>query len=55
MWCSVGDADSIRSQGTKTPHVLGPKIQNVKQKQYCNRLNKDFKTDPHFKKSFKIN
>ena len=51
---SVGSADSIPSQGTQTPHVSGPKIQNIKQKHYYNRFSKDFKTDPHFKKSFLI-
>jgi len=29
--------------GAKTPHVLWPKNQNIKQKQYCNKFNKDFK------------
>ena len=26
------------------------KKQNIKQKQYCNKFNKDFKNDPHQKK-----
>ena len=30
---------SIPGQGTKIPHTLQPK----KQKQYCNKFNKDFK------------
>ena len=33
----------IPGQGTKIQHALGPKNQNVKQKQYCNKFNKDFK------------
>ena len=33
----------IPGQGTKIQHALGPKNQNIKQKQYCNKFNKDFK------------
>ena len=33
----------IPGQGTKIQHALGPKNQNIKQKQYCNKSNKDFK------------
>ena len=33
----------IPSQGAKIPHALGPKNKNIKQKQYCNKFNKDFK------------
>ena len=33
----------IPGQGTKIPHASGPKNQNIKQKQCCNRFNKDFK------------
>ena len=29
-----------------------PKNQNLKQKQYCNKLNRDFKNDPHQNKIF---
>ena len=47
--CGV-DAGSIPGQGTKTPHALGPKHQNIRQKQYCNKFNKDFKSHPHKKK-----
>ena len=39
--------------GAKIPHDSGPKNQNIKQKQYCNKFNKDFKNGPHFKKSLK--
>jgi len=28
------------------PHALRPKEQNIKQKEYCNRFNKDFKNVP---------
>ena len=34
-------------QGAKIPHASWPKKQNIKQKQYCNKLNKDFKSGPH--------
>ena len=44
---SVG---SIPGQGAKTPHVSRQKNQNTKQKQYCNRFNKDFRNGPHKKK-----
>ena len=37
----------------KIPLALRPKSQNIKQKQYCNKLNEDFKLGPHFKKIFK--
>ena len=34
-----------------TLHLLMqvPKTQNIKQKQYCNKFNKDFKNGPHQK------
>ena len=34
-------------QGTKIPRALWPKIQNMEQKHYGNKLNKDFKNGPH--------
>ena len=34
---------SIPGWEVKIPHALWPKNQNVKQKQYCNKFNKDFK------------
>ena len=40
-------AGLIPGQGAKIPHALRPKDQNVKQKQYCNKFNKDFKNGPH--------
>ena len=38
------DAGSIPGWGTKIPHASQPKKkkQNIKQKQYCNKFNKDF-------------
>ena len=44
---SVGDAGSISGQGARTPHASQPEKQNIKQKQYCNKFNKDFKNGPH--------
>ena len=40
---SAGGTGSIPGWGAKIPHALRPKInQNIKQKQYCNKFNKDF-------------
>ena len=36
--------------GAKIPHALGPKNQNIQQKQYCKQFNKDLKIDPCQKK-----
>ena len=48
---NAGGAGSIPGWGAKIPHVSGPKKpkQNIKQKQYCNQFNKDFKNGPHQK------
>ena len=37
----------IPGWGTKTTHAWNPKSKNIKQKQYCNRFNKDFKNGPY--------
>ena len=47
---NAGGAGLIPGQGAKIPHALQPKNQNRKQKQYCNKFNKDFKNGPHHKK-----
>ena len=47
---NAGGAGSIPGQGAKIPHAPRPKNQNIKQRQYCNKFNKDFKNDPHQKK-----
>ena len=44
---NAGGAGLIPGWGAGVPHALGPKGQNIKQKQYCNKLNKDSKTGPH--------
>lgn len=36
--------------GSHIPHAWWPKNQNVKQKQYCNKSNKEFKNGPHEEK-----
>ena len=49
-------AGSIPEQGAKTSHVLWPKIIimiTIKQKQYCNKLKKDFTNGSHQKKNLK--
>ena len=41
---NTGGAGSIPGWGAKIPHASQPKNQkNIKQKQYCNKFNKDFK------------
>ena len=40
----------IPGWGAKIPHASWPKKkknQSIKQKQYCNKFNKDFKNGPH--------
>ena len=43
-------AGLIPDWGAKITHAWGGKKQNIKQKQYCNKFNKDFKNGPHQKK-----
>ena len=50
---NAGGAGSIPGGGGKIPHASWPKKQNMKQKQYCNKFNKDFKNGPYKKKSLK--
>ena len=40
---NAGGAGLIPGQGAKIPHASGPKNQNIKQKRYCKKFNKDFK------------
>ena len=37
----------IPGWGAEITHALGPKNQNIKQKQYCNKFNKNFKNSPY--------
>ena len=46
---NAGGAGSIPGKGAKISHASQPKNQNVKQKQYCNKFNKDFKNGPYRK------
>ena len=50
---SAGGGGLIPGWRAKIPHALGPKNQNIKQKQYCNKFNKDFKNGPHQKRKEK--
>ena len=45
---SAEGAGSIPGQGAKIAHASGPKNQNIKQKQYCNKFNKDLKENSNF-------
>ena len=40
---STGGGGSIPDPGAKITYASWPKKQNIKQKQYCNKLNKTFK------------
>ena len=50
---NAGGLGSVPGQGAKIPHASGSKNQNIKQKQYCNKFNEDFKNGPHQKKKEK--
>ena len=47
---NAGGAGLIPGQGAKIPHASGPKNQSIKWKQYCNKIDKDFKNSPLQKK-----
>ena len=49
---NAGAVGWIPGWRAKIPHASWPENQNIKQKQYCNKLNKDFKI-VHIKKIFK--
>ena len=46
---NAGGVGSIPGRGAKFPHASQPKKRIIKQKQYCNKFNKDFKNGPHQK------
>ena len=51
---NVGGVGSIPGWGAKIPHALWPKKpKNIKQKQYCNKFNKDLKNGLHQNKILK--
>ena len=47
---STGALDLILDWGAMTHYASGPKNQNTKQKQYCNKFTKDFKNGVYRKK-----
>ena len=49
---NAGGAGSIPGRGARIPHASRPKTKNIKQKQYRNKFNKDFKNG-HIKKKKK--
>ena len=49
LWRVGHDWATELNWGAKTPHASWPKNQNITQKQYCNKFNKDFKKGPHQK------
>ena len=51
---NAGGVGSIPGWRSKIPQDSRPKNQNMKQKQYCNKFNKDFKTGSHQKKKGKF-
>ena len=51
---NAGGVGSIPGQEAKIPHASRPKYQNIKQKRYCNKFNKDFKSGPYKKKILKV-
>ena len=44
---NAGCEGSFPGWGTKIPHASWTKNKYIKQKQYCNKFNKDFKNGPH--------
>ena len=51
---SLSDAEgsgSVPGRGAKILQAFGPENQNIKQKQYYKKFNRDFKNGPH-QKSF---
>ena len=47
---NAGGVGSIPGQGARIPLASGPKNQHIKQKQDCNKFNRDFKNGPCKKK-----
>ena len=50
---NAGVAGLIPGQETKNPGILGPKNENIIQKQYCNKFNKVFRIGHIKKQNFK--
>ena len=51
---NAGGSCLIPGWDTKIPHASQPKNQNIKQKLYCNKFNKDFKNSAYKKSSKKL-
>ena len=51
---NAGSPGLISGRGAEVPHASRPENQNIKQKQYCNKFNKDFENGPHQKKKKKL-
>ena len=47
---NAGDVGLIPGWEAKIPHIMQPKTQSIKQKQYCNKFSKDLKM-VHIKKN----
>ena len=52
MPVNAGGTGLIPDWGVNIPCALWPKKKTIKQKQYSNRFNKDFKNGPHIHKKF---
>ena len=50
MPSNAGGKSSVPGRWEKIPHDSWPKKQNIKQKQYCNKFDKDFQKMVHIKK-----
>ena len=50
---NAGYTGSVPCWGAKISIASWPKNQSMKQKQYCDKFNKDFKNDPHQKRKLK--
>ena len=46
---NAGGVSLIPGQEAKIPHASGHKNNNIKQKQYCNKYNKEFLNGPYKK------
>ena len=53
LFSNAESMSSIPDWESKIPHTSWPKYQNIKQKQYCNQFNKDFKNGSHQKNLLK--
>ena len=51
---NAGGVGSVPVREAKIPHVMWPKSQTIKLKQYCNKFGKDFKQMVHAKKKIII-